>query len=55
MKTPGPTCKRPDCRNPRSCVHPIKASRECSNCDGLSKRPSSVEDCAACDGSGVIL
>lgn len=20
---PGPTCKRPDCRNPRSCVHPI--------------------------------
>lgn len=21
--TPGPTCTRPDCRNPRSCVHPV--------------------------------
>lgn len=23
-KAPGPTCKRPDCRSPRSCVHPIR-------------------------------
>lgn len=44
MTSHGPTCKRPSCRSPRSCVHPITETRN----------GRYLEDCTRCDGTGSI-